>query len=209
MEYPTESIKNVVESFSKLPGIGKKTALRLTLYLIQRASHEVDSLANALLALHKNTFRCKNCNNLSDREICNICSDNSRDNGIICVVEEIGDLLAIEKTNTFKGRYHVLGGRISPLEGVGPNQLSINKLLERILNENVQEVILALSTTQEGDTTAFYLSKEILSVNPNILISHIAKGIPSGASLEYTDELTLSRSLIYRSQYSVISPSKT
>ncbi len=208
MEFPTESIKNVVEAFSKLPGIGKKTALRLTLHLMQKSSIEVDNFANALLNLHKNTFRCKKCNHLSDQEICNICLDTKRDNKILCVVEEVGDLLAIEKTGYFKGKYHVLGGKISPLEGIGPNQLSISKLLERIQNEDIQEIIMALSTTQEGETTAFYLSKEIQSINPDIVISLIAKGIPSGASLEFIDELTLSKSLLYRSQYSTLNPQK-
>lgn len=209
MEYPTESIKNVVEAFSKLPGIGKKTALRLTLHLMQKSSLEVENFAYALLNLHKNTFRCKKCNHLSDQEICNICTDTQRDSSILCIVEEVGDLLAIEKTGYYKGKYHVLGGKISPLEGIGPQQLSISKLLERIQNEDIHEIIMALSTTQEGETTAFYLSKEIQAINKNILISLIAKGIPSGASLEYTDEITLSKSLIYRSQYPTFNPQQT
>lgn len=209
MEYPTESIKNVVEAFSKLPGIGKKTALRLTLYLMQKPAHEVDNFANALYNLHKNTYRCQKCNHLSDQEICNICKDPRREEKLLCVVEEVGDLLAIEKTGYYKGKYHVLGGKISPLEGIGPNQLSISPLLERIQKEDIQEVIMALSTTQEGETTAFYLSKEIQSIKPNILISFIAKGIPSGASLEYTDELTLSKSLIYRSEFSTFNAFKS
>jgi recombination protein RecR len=203
MEYPTESIRDVVEAFSKLPGIGKKTALRLTLYLMQKSAQETENLANALFNLHRNTFRCKKCHHLSDKEICNICLDPQRETQILCVVEEVGDLIAIEKTGSYKGLYHVLGGRISPLEGIGPNQLSIPKLLDRIKNENIQEVILALSTTQEGETTSFYLSREILSIQPNMLISHIAKGIPAGASLEFTDEMTLSKSIMLRSQYSV------
>jgi recombination protein RecR len=204
MEYPTESIKNVVEALSKLPGIGKKTSLRLTLHLMQKSPQEVEELATALYNLHKSTFRCKNCNHLSDQEICNICNDTKRDSHLLCVVEEVGDLLAIEKTGYFKGRYHVLGGKISPLEGIGPNQLSIPQLIKRIQTEEIHEIIMALSTTQEGETTAFYLSREILSINPNITLSHIAKGIPSGASLEFTDEITLSKSLIHRSQYSTL-----
>lgn len=201
MEYPTESIKNVVEAFSKLPGIGKKTALRLTLYLMQKPKSEIEHFAHALFNLHANTFRCKICNHLSEQEICHICNNTERENSIICVVEEVGDLLAIEKTGYFRGKYHVLGGKISPLDGIGPDQLSISKLLERIQNEDIQEIILALSTTQEGETTAFYLSKEIQAIKPQIVISLIAKGIPSGASLEYTDELTLSKSLMYRSPF--------
>lgn len=203
MNFPSKLIEDAVVEISKLPGIGKKSALRLVLHLLKREESQTQLLSDALIAMRTKTTFCRKCHNISDDELCQICSSPRRDQNIICVVEDTRDVLAIENTAQYRGLYHVLGGIISPLMGVGPNDLYIDSLLKRIEqadeNEKVQEVILALSPTMEGDTTAFYLQKK-LKVFP-IKISTIARGIPIGGDLEYTDEVTLGRSILSRIAY--------
>ncbi|HEY1055177.1 MAG TPA: recombination mediator RecR [Emticicia sp.] len=203
MNFPSKLIEDAVVEISKLPGIGKKSALRLVLHLLKREENQTQLLADALIAMRTKTTYCRKCHNISDDELCQICSSPRRDQNIICVVEDTRDVLAIENTAQYRGLYHVLGGIISPLMGVGPNDLNIDSLLKRIEqadeNEKVQEVILALSPTMEGDTTAFYLQKK-LKAYP-VKISTIARGIPIGGDLEYTDEVTLGRSILSRIAY--------
>lgn len=205
MEYPTKHIQEVVEGFCKLPGIGKKTALRLVLFLMNKKSEEVQAFAESLYNLHRFARRCEVCHHITEQNLCNICTDTSRNAQALCVVEEIGDLLTLEKTGHYRGKYHVLGGKISPLEGIGPKQLTIEKLLNRLSEEPIEEVILALSTTQEGEATAHYLAREIHLLFPDVHISLLAKGVPAGYAVEYTDEMTLIRSFQNRSSYQPIS----
>lgn len=199
MEMPSRLIEDAVNEISKLPGIGKKTALRLVLHLIRQNKDATLSLAETLTKMRMEIKYCKNCHNFSDQEICNICLSPRRDPSIICVVEDSRDVMAIENTGQYQGHYHVLGGVISPVEGIGPDSLEINTLLDRIKSGPVKEIIFALSTTMEGDTTAFYITKKIGS--PDIKITSIARGIPLGGELEYTDEITLGRSIIARTNY--------
>ncbi|GAB3522885.1 recombination mediator RecR [Emticicia fontis] len=203
MNFPSKLIEDAVVEISKLPGIGKKSALRLVLHLLKREENQTQLLADALIAMRTKTTYCRKCHNISDDELCQICSSPRRDQNIICVVEDTRDVLAIENTAQYRGLYHVLGGIISPLMGVGPNDLNIDSLLKRIEqadeNEKVQEIILALSPTMESDTTAFYLQKK-LKAYP-VKISTIARGIPIGGDLEYTDEVTLGRSILSRIAY--------
>ncbi len=189
-----------VEEFSRLPGIGKKTALRLVLHLLRQDGENINRFSDALLKLHREVVYCRECHNISDRPVCEICSSPRRDNSMICVTEDIRDVIAIENTGQYHGLYHVLGGIISPIDGVGPADLNIEALLKRLQNsQEVKEVILALSTTMEGDTTNFYLYKKI---NPyNLKVSVIARGIAIGDELEYADEVTLGRSIIHRTEY--------
>jgi len=203
LNFPSKLIEDAVVEISKLPGIGKKSALRLVLHLLKREETQTQLLADALVAMRTKTSYCRKCHNISDDELCQICSSPRREQQIICVVEDTRDVLAIENTAQYKGLYHVLGGIISPLMGVGPNDLNIDSLLKRIEqadeNEKVQEVILALSPTMEGDTTAFYLQKKLKAFP--VKISTIARGIPIGGDLEYTDEVTLGRSILSRIAY--------
>lgn len=201
MEYPSKLIERAVEEISKLPGIGKKTALRLALHLLKESENNTLALSEALVDLRTKTKYCKLCLNISDAEVCNICSSHRRDRSIICVVEDTRDVLAIENTSQYTGLYHVLGGVISPIEGVGPGELNIDQLLKRVENteDPVKEIILALSPTMEGDTTAFYLTKKLKAFDVNI--STIARGIPIGGELEYADEITLGRSIVSRTSY--------
>ena len=203
MNFPSKLIEDAVVEISKLPGIGKKSALRLVLHLLKREEAQTQLLADALVAMRTKTTYCRKCHNISDAELCQICSSPRRDQNIICVVEDTRDVLAIENTAQYRGLYHVLGGIISPLMGVGPNDLNIDSLLKRIEqadeNEEVQEIILALSPTMEGDTTAFYLQKKLKAFP--VKISTIARGIPIGGDLEYTDEVTLGRSILSRIAY--------
>ncbi|TAE21342.1 MAG: recombination protein RecR [Cytophagales bacterium] len=202
MEYPSKLVEDAVNEVSKLPGIGKKTALRLVLHLLKRDEEQTESLANALVAVRSRTQYCKQCHNLSDADLCSICASNRRDGSIICVVEDTRDVLAIENTAQFKGLYHVLGGIISPVEGVGPSDLHIESLMERLRRGeagDVREIILALSPTMEGDTTAFYLQKKLRPFG--LKISTIARGVPIGGDLEYADEVTLGRSILSRIVY--------
>jgi len=203
MNYPSRLIEDAVSEISRLPGIGKKTALRLALHLLKRDEQQTRGLAEALVKMRTQTCYCTKCHNISDEALCNICKNPRRDSSIICVVVDTRDVLAIEATSQFKGLYHVLGGIISPLEGIGPSDLTIDSLLKRIEeapeDERVQEVILALSPTMEGDTTAFYLQKKLKP--SEVKVSTIARGIPIGGDLEYADEITLGRSIVSRVAY--------
>jgi recombination protein RecR len=200
MNFPSKLLEDAVLEVSKLPGIGKKTALRLVLHLLKKESKDSESLAHALLNARENIQYCSKCHTISDNTLCNICTSNRRDQRIICVVEDIRDVLAIENTNQYFGVYHVLGGVISPMERIGPDQLNINSLIERILTDTeIKEVILGLSPTMEGDTTAFFITKK-LKPHP-VRISTIARGIPFGGELEYMDEVTLGRSIATRTLF--------
>jgi recombination protein RecR len=203
MNYPSRLIEDAVNEISRLPGIGKKTALRLALHLLKRDEQQSRSLSEAILNMRTKTTYCAKCHNIADDIYCNICSNPRRDQTTICVVVDTRDVLAIESTNQYKGLYHVLGGIISPLEGIGPSDLEIESLLSRIENQQgedaVQEIILALSPTMEGDTTAFYLQKKLKTTG--VKMSTIARGIPIGGDLEYADEVTLGRSIVSRVAY--------
>lgn len=202
LEYPSKLIEDAVNEVSKLPGIGKKTALRLVLHLLKRDEDQTESLARSLTAMRTNVKYCRKCHNLSDNDICTICASHKRDQSLICVVEDTRDVLAIENTAQYKGLYHVLGGIISPVEGVGPSDLQIDSLMARLASaerEQVREIILAISPTMEGDTTAFYLQKKLRPFN--LKISTIARGVPIGGDLEYADEVTLGRSILSRIAY--------
>lgn len=198
-QYHSKLLEKAVTEFSRLPGIGRRTALRLVLHLLKRQTQDVNSLAVALTNFRENIKECSVCHNLSDDDLCFVCTNPSREQTLICVVESIRDVIAIESTNQFRGLYHVLGGIISPMDGIGPADLTINSLEERLNAGGVKEVILALSTTMEGDTTSFYLFKR-LSKYP-VLISTIARGVAFGDELEYADEITLGRSIVNRMNY--------
>ena len=199
MNYPSKLIENAVVEFKKLPGIGEKTALRLVLHLLKQETEKVEIFAETMVKLRKEIKECKNCFNLSDEEECAICTNKLRDTDVICVVENIRDIIAIENTGSFRGLYHVLGGVISPINGIGPDELTIAALEQRIKNENISELIMAISPTIEGDTTIFYVSK--ILKHTKIKITTIARGVSFGGELEYTDELTLSRSISARIPY--------
>ncbi len=199
---PSKYLQEAVESFSQLPGIGKRTALRLVVNLLKKGNADILNFAQSLQSLAENIKECSICHNISDFEICNICSDPKREKHTICVVEDIRDVLAIENTGQFKGLYHVLGGKISPMEGIGPSDLNIDTLIQRSLNDEVVEILLALSSTMEGDTTNFYLYKKLAPQNKKI--TTIAKGISVGDELEFTDEVTLGRSIVMRVPYKVV-----
>jgi recombination protein RecR len=200
MNFPSKLIEEAVIEISKLPGIGKKSALRLTLHLLKRDESQTQMLADALIAVRTKTTFCRKCHNISDAELCLICTSPRRDASIICIVEDTRDVLAIENTVQYRGLYHILGGIISPLAGIGPNDLNIDSLMKRVeQGTEIQEIILALSPTMEGDTTAFYLQKKLKQFNKKI--STIARGIPIGGDLEYTDEVTLGRSILSRIAY--------
>ena len=186
-----------MQQFAKLPGIGRKTALRLVLHLLRQEEEEVTQLADAISRMRKEVRRCKVCHNISDSELCPICSNPRRDGSTICVVENIQDVMAVENTQQFHGLYHVLGGVISPMDGIGPSDLEIESLVERVSNGEVKEVILALSSTMEGDTTNFYIFRKLAPYH-DVKISIIARGISVGDELEYTDEVTLGRSILNR-----------
>ena len=200
IEYPSKYIARAVDEISRLPGIGKKTALRLVLHLLKQSEDTTCQLSNALIELRTKTQYCKLCHNIADSENCNICTSHRRDKSIICVVDDTPDVLAIENTSQYTGLYHVLGGVISPMDGIGPSDLNIDSLVERIKSsKEIKEIIFALSPTMEGDTTAFYLTKKLKGFN--IKLSAIARGIPIGGELEYADEITLGRSIITRTAY--------
>ena len=196
MEFSSKFIENAVNEISNLPGIGKKSALRLVLFLLRQPESQSKNLANAISEMRLNVNFCKNCHNISDLDVCEICSNPRRDQSVICVVEDIRDVMAIEKTSSFNGLYHVLGGKISPIDGIGPDDLNIETLVEKVKNNPIKEVIFALSTTMEGDTTNFYIYRQIS--NYNIATSTIARGISVGDDLEYADEITLGRSITDR-----------
>ncbi|SIT93744.1 recombination mediator RecR [Pontibacter indicus] len=199
MNFPSKLIENAVEELAKLPGVGRKTALRLALHMLKQESEETFLLAEAIVKMRTEVKHCKQCHNISDTEVCAICSNPLRDRSLLCVVSDIRDVIAIENTAQFKGLYHVLGGVISPIEGVGPSDLHIDSLLERLPNSEVKEILLAISPTMEGDTTAFYLTRKLR--DHNVRITTIARGVPVGGELEYTDEITLGRSIVERTSY--------
>jgi recombination protein RecR len=199
MNFSSKLLENAVSEFGKLPGIGQKTALRLVLHLLNQDNSEVSKFTESLTLLKNNIKFCKKCHHISDAEYCEICTSNKRNQNIICVVEDSRDIMAIENTHQYNGLYHVLNGLISPMDGIGPSDLTINQLVERVANEEVEEVIFALSATMEGDTTIFYLHKKLLSAN--IKISTLARGIAFGGEIEYADELTLGRSIATRVPY--------
>jgi len=198
-KYPSVLLENAVSEFAKLPGIGEKTALRLALYTLKRTPEEITLLGEAIINLRNHINYCRICHNICDEEICNICSDPNRDTTLICVVENIKEVMAIENTGQFHGLYHVLGGIISPMEGIGPNDLQIPSLIQRAQSGNVAEIILALSTTMEGDTTNFYIYRKLAGLN--IKISVIARGVSIGDEIEYADEITLGRSILNRTNF--------
>lgn len=195
-QYPSVLLERAVGEFSKLPGIGRKTALRLVLHLLKQSVSSVDGFADAVSHVRKDIKYCRVCHNISDTEVCPICSDTHRDTTTVCVVENVQDVMAVENTQTYRGLYHVLGGIISPMDGVGPADLEINSLVERVACGDIKEVILALSSTMEGDTTNFYISRLLKPYQ--VKVSVIARGISVGNELEYTDEVTLGRSIVNR-----------
>jgi recombination protein RecR len=196
MEFSSKLLENAVDEVSRLPGIGKRTALRLVLHLLRNPKEQTKELSNALLSLREGIKFCKNCHNISDNDVCEICANPRREERLVCVVEDIRDVLAIENTGQFHGHYHVLGGKISPLDGIGPSQLNIDTLIEKVKNNMVSELIFALGSTIEGDTTNFYIYRQIQ--NYRVITTTIARGISVGDELEYTDEITLGRSLVNR-----------
>ncbi|WP_187261910.1 recombination mediator RecR [Pontibacter beigongshangensis] len=199
MNFPSKLIEGAVEELAKLPGIGRKTALRLALHLLKEESEETFQLAEALVKMRAEIKHCQQCHNISDTDICSICANPLRDRSLLCVVSDIRDVIAIENTAQYKGLYHVLGGVISPIEGIGPSDLHIDSLLGRLPNSEVKEIVLAISPTMEGDTTGFYLTRKLRDAQ--VRITTIARGVPVGGELEYTDEITLGRSIVERTNY--------
>jgi recombination protein RecR len=196
MEFSSKLLERAVNEMAQLPGIGKRTALRLVLHLLKQPVEQSQFLTQALTAMREEIKFCKSCHNISDVEVCEICSNPSRNHKIICVVEDVRDVMAIENTNQFKGIYHVLGGKISPIDGIGPSQLTISSLVEKVRTGQTEELIFALSSTMEGDTTNFYIFKQVKDFE--VKISAIARGIAVGDELEYADEVTLGRSILHR-----------
>ncbi len=195
-KFPSLLLERAVGEISRLPGIGRKTALRLALHLLRQDEAATDALAEALVRLRHDVRYCSRCHNISDNEVCPVCSDARRDSTTLCVVENVQDVMAIENTQQFNGLYHVLGGIISPMDGIGPSDLNIDSLVKRVSEGGVREVILALSSTMEGDTTNFYISRRLQPLG--VAVSVIARGISVGNELEYTDEVTLGRSIVNR-----------
>lgn len=199
MNFSSRLLENAVNEFSKLPGVGQKTALRLVLHLLNQPTADVERLSESLTKMKHEIRFCNTCKNISDTESCEICSNPKRDHGLICVVEDTRDVMAVENTGQYNGSYHVLGGLISPMDGIGPSELNIDSLVERLKTGLISEVILALSATMEGDTTIFYLYKKLRGFD--VKISTIARGIAFGGELEYVDEITLGRSIATRVPY--------
>lgn len=199
MNFSSKILEEAVDQVSQLPGIGKRTALRLVLHLMRQPEQNTDALSQALLRMRHDLNFCKQCHNVSDVEICEICASHSRDQTIVCVVEDIRDVMAIENTSQYRGLYHVLGGKISPMDGIGPQDLKVKSLIERVKNAGVTEIIFALSPTIEGDTTNFYIFKQLDGLEVNT--STIARGIAVGDELEFADEVTLGRSILHRVPY--------
>lgn len=196
MEFSSKLLEEAVNEMSQLPGIGRRTALRLVLHLLKQPESQTVALSKALVDLKTEVKFCKNCHNISDTELCEICANSSRQSEVVCVVEDIRDVMAIENTSQYRGLYHVLGGKINPMEGIGPSQLTIKSLIEKARSGEIQEIIFALSSTLEGDTTNFYIFKQLEGLN--IKTSTIARGISVGDELEYADEVTLGRSITNR-----------
>lgn len=201
MDFSSKLLENAVDEISQLPGIGKRTALRLALHLLKQPKEQSQKLAASIVNLRENINFCTNCHNLSDEKLCEICANPNRDKETICVVEDIRDVMAIENTSRFKGHYHVLGGKISPMDGIGPSDLNIETLVDKVKNNTVKEIIFALSSTMEGDTTNFYIFKQIESYK--ITTTTIARGVSVGDELEYADEVTLGRSILHRIPFEV------
>ena len=199
MEFSSKLLESAVNEMSQLPGIGKRTALRLVLHLLRQPKEQSFLLAGALQKVREEINFCKSCHNISDKELCEICTNPMRKKEFICVVEDIRDVMAIENTSSFRGLYHVLGGKISPMDGIGPNELNIQPLVNKVKEGHVKELIFALGSTMEGDTTNFYIYKQIQDTS--VVISTIARGISIGAELEYADELTLGNSILNRIEY--------
>ena len=198
-QYPSRLLEQAVQEFSKLPGIGRKTALRLVLHLLRQDAEDVERFSDAISRMKQEVKFCRVCHNISDQDVCPICSDQRRDSSTICVVENIQDVMAVENTQQFTGLYHVLGGLISPMDGIGPSDLEIDSLVARVVEGDIKEVILALSSTMEGDTTNFYIFRKLAAYD--VKISIIARGIAVGNELEYTDEVTLGRSILNRTPF--------
>ena len=198
-QYPSQLLEKAVSEFSRLPGIGRKTALRLVLHLLRQPAEDVEQFASAVTRMKQEVKYCRVCHNISDTDVCSICNDHRRDGSIVCVVENIQDVMAIENTQQYHGLYHVLGGIISPMDGIGPSDIEIASLVERVEEGGIQEVILALSSTMEGDTTNFYISRKLEGTG--VKLSIIARGISVGDELEYTDEVTLGRSILNRTPF--------
>ena len=200
-EFASSLLENAVSEFAKLPGIGRKTALRLVLHLLKQDEQEAVAFGEAIMRLRREIGYCHVCHNISETEVCPICSNPMRDSSIVCVVENVKDVMSIENTHQHHGLYHVLGGLISPMDGVGPNDIEIDSLVERVAAGGIKEVILALSTTMEGDTTNFYIFRR-LAPFPDVRITILARGVSLGNEIEYTDELTLGRSIVNRTLFS-------
>jgi recombination protein RecR len=198
-QFPSRLLENAVNEFTKLPGIGRKSALRLVLHLLKQDIQEVEIFGNSLIHLRTEIKHCRICYNISDTDICSICANPSRNPLLICVVENIKDVMSIENTHQFNGLYHVLGGIISPMDGIGPSDLEIDSLVTRVNTETIEEIILALSTTMEGDTTNFFIYKKLK--NTGVKLSTLARGVSIGDELEYTDEVTLGRSIVNRMDF--------
>ena len=200
MDFSSKLLEGAVNEMAQLPGIGKRTALRLVLHLLKQPKEQTQYLTEALKNFRDEIKLCKNCHNISDVELCDICTSSRRDPELICVVEDIRDVMAIENTSQFKGLYHVLGGKISPIEGIGPHNLTINSLVQKVEQGGVKEIILALSSTMEGDTTNFYIYRQLQKFE--VTLTTIARGISVGDEIEYADEITLGRSIVTRSPFS-------
>ncbi len=202
-DYPSILLENAVNQVGSLPGVGKKTALRLVLHLLRQPNKDVETFANSITQLKNEVKYCKLCHNISDQDICPICASHHRDHHTICVVENVQDVMSIENTGQYNGIYHVLGGIISPMDGIGPKDIEIESLIARIVPEDINEVILALPTTMEGDTTNFYIYRRLMSIEnkTDLHVSQIARGVAVGNELEYTDEITLGRSIINRVEF--------
>lgn len=192
-------IEDAVNEFGRLPGIGKKTALRFVLFLLKQKPEEVELFGSTFIRLRNGIKYCINCNNISEQTLCEICSNQKRDSATVCVVEDIRDVFAIENTNQFNGVYHVLGGIINPMEGIGPKDIKVDSLIDRVAKNNIKEIIMALSTTMEGDTTVFYIFKRLKVID--VKFTTIARGVSVGDDLEYADEVTLGRSILHRIPY--------
>ena len=197
--YPSKLVERAVEQLASLPGVGRKTALRLALHLLSRPVSDVQTFAHALAEMREGIVYCKKCHNISDTELCPICSNPKRDQSLVCVVQHVGDVLAIENTGQYRGVYHVLGGVISPIDGIGPEDLKITELIDRVRQGNVQEIILALGTTMEGDTTNFFIYRSLSGLD--VKLSVIARGVAIGDEIEYADEITLGRSILSRTSF--------
>ena len=197
-DYSSKLLENAVNQIAKLPGIGKRTAVRLALYFLKQSVEDVSAFSAALLSLRNEVFFCKNCHNISDEEQCEICRNPKREKSLVCVVQDIRDVIAIENTHAYNGIYHVLGGVISPMNGIGVAELNLQSLFDRMTQETLEEIVLALPSTTEGDTTGYYIFKHVQSSGYPIKVTVIARGLSVGDELEYADEITLSRSLLNR-----------